>query len=392
MIGWMKVLTGFSFYLLSRILLLFLPTPPSPRKQLLVLKLASLGDYFLFRNFLQALSESDRYRDHTITLCANSKLRHVVETLDHRWVHEFIPVSYPEILYHLPHFLKTMRRLRGRYNIVVQPVYSREFIPDILARFAGTGDRVTFRGDTNNMSRLCKAFSDRWFTRLIGDEGLPVFELYRNRFFFEALSEGKMEITRPVIADPGQFLPARISFPERFAILFPGALQPFRRWPEERFAALADHLHHAHELAVFIAGGPGDRPLADKIMQACQHQVTDLTGQLTLPELAGVLSKATLLVSNDTLAVHVAASAGTPVVVISQMNYYGRFVPYPVESGVRMLCVIPEIFRGHDPGSLIQRFRNGSVTDIATVDFNSVREACDSMLKDLSSTQEMNPA
>ncbi|MHC4945352.1 MAG: glycosyltransferase family 9 protein [Planctomycetota bacterium] len=95
--------------------------------------------------------------------------------------------------------------------------------------------------------------------------------------------------------------------------LNPGAARPRRRWPSAYFADLADRLA-SQGLEPFLVGSRADRKVCEKVASQCRTPLPDFSGRTTVPELAGLLSQAALLVSNETGAVHLAASAGIPVV------------------------------------------------------------------------------
>ncbi len=116
-------------------------------------------------------------------------------------------------------------------------------------------------------------------------------------------------------------------------------------------------------------------------MQLSHHKLVDLTGKTPLKHLPAVISKARLLVTNDTMAVHIGAALGVPVVVISQMNHYGRFVPYPKEKGIVMECVIPLDFQKEDKRLLTERFQNGSEVDINLITVDQVIDAVERTLQ-----------
>ncbi len=375
-----KTVVSLIFLVTARFLTLFLHESSGKGRHLLILKPASLGDYFLFRNYLKLLRNSEQFSSYTITLCAGSNIRETAETLDRDSFDEFLPVFYPRILYDLPHFLSVVRLLYRKYDTVIHPVYSREFVPDLLARFACRGTSVAFAGDHNNMGTLCRLISDRWYTKLIGDEGMPVFDFHRTGHFFTGITGQASSLKAPLLENPEKYLPHDVVLPATYAVLFPGALQPFRRWPAERFALLAQHLALHHNLQCVVAGGPGDRESGRIIAASNPGGVTDLTGRISIPQLAGVLSKARILISNDTLAVHAGASVGIPIVVISQMNYFHRFVPYPPSTGTRMRCVVPASFRHLSADEAGKKFSKGSLIDISVIPFNDVRETTDQLL------------
>ncbi|AZV38712.1 ADP-heptose--LPS heptosyltransferase [Komagataeibacter xylinus] len=104
--------------------------------------------------------------------------------------------------------------------------------------------------------------------------------------------------------------------PAPYAVLVPGAAahRPAKRWPVERYAALAVRLH-AQGLLPVIVGGKGEAGLARTIRKTCPDAV-DLTGTTTLLELGGVLARATWAVGNDTGPMHMAAALGVKCTVL----------------------------------------------------------------------------
>lgn len=90
--------------------------------------------------------------------------------------------------------------------------------------------------------------------------------------------------------------------------LHPGSTAPSRRYPVERWAAVARELRDGHGVQVVTTGDAGEAELAARV------GVPSLAGWLDLPELAALLEAAPLLLAGNTGPVHVAAAAGTPVV------------------------------------------------------------------------------
>ncbi|HLZ36869.1 MAG TPA: glycosyltransferase family 9 protein [Mycobacteriales bacterium] len=98
-------------------------------------------------------------------------------------------------------------------------------------------------------------------------------------------------------------------------VVNPGATDPRRRWPPERFAAVADVLA-ADGASVVVVGDAGDRPLADAILAAMRAPARSLAGALPLGPLCALLARAALVVSNDTGPLHLARAVRTPTVGI----------------------------------------------------------------------------
>lgn len=97
--------------------------------------------------------------------------------------------------------------------------------------------------------------------------------------------------------------------------LAPGSVAPSRRWPEDRYAALADRLAEMGHQAVLL-GGPNDADLAARVADLCRHRPRVLAGATTLREAIAVTKRLDLVVSNDSGAMHLAYAQGVPVLVL----------------------------------------------------------------------------
>jgi heptosyltransferase-2 len=90
---------------------------------------------------------------------------------------------------------------------------------------------------------------------------------------------------------------------------------PAKRWPADRFAALAAQISQKISAKWLIFGGKNDGQIANEIEKRVPTAI-NLAGKTTLRELCALLSRCRLLVTNDTGPMHVAAALGVPVVAI----------------------------------------------------------------------------
>jgi ADP-heptose:LPS heptosyltransferase len=102
---------------------------------------------------------------------------------------------------------------------------------------------------------------------------------------------------------------------DKLVALHPGASDPRRRWPAEKFAAVGDALA-SRGAQIVITGTPEEQDLANAIVNAMQTSVRNLCGFISLGGLAGLLSRCRLVVSNDSGPLHLAAAVGTATVGI----------------------------------------------------------------------------
>jgi ADP-heptose:LPS heptosyltransferase len=100
------------------------------------------------------------------------------------------------------------------------------------------------------------------------------------------------------------------------AVLHPGAAFPGRRWPPERFAAVARYLAATgHD--VRITGGPAEVVLAQEVASAAGlGPEAVLAGRTSPLQLAAVVAAARVVVSGDTGVAHLATAYRRPSVVL----------------------------------------------------------------------------
>ena len=138
-------------------------------------------------------------------------------------------------------------------------------------------------------------------------------------------------VPRPVVAvSPkaaeridGMLGRAGIQPAEPLVAIHPSASCVSKRWMPERFAQVADRLVTEQSARVCLVAGSPDAGPAEAVARAMRQRALNLAGRLTVAELAALLRRCRLLISNDSGPVHVAAAVGTPVVDIFGRNQRG---------------------------------------------------------------------
>jgi heptosyltransferase-2 len=121
---------------------------------------------------------------------------------------------------------------------------------------------------------------------------------------------------------------------EPFVVFAPGAAYGrAKQWLPERFAELADLIINERGWSVLMVGSDADRSACADVAARLPatgnriNRLIDLSGNTDLPSLAGVLSLARAVVSNDSGAMHLAGAVGTKVVAIFGATNENRTSP-----------------------------------------------------------------
>jgi heptosyltransferase-2 len=97
----------------------------------------------------------------------------------------------------------------------------------------------------------------------------------------------------------------------------PGATYGLAKcWYPERFGELGERLFEKWKATVLLFGKEEERPIAKEILKHLKEGGIDLTGKTHLLQLAALLERCQLIVTNDTGTMHVATAVGTPVVAL----------------------------------------------------------------------------
>ncbi len=99
-------------------------------------------------------------------------------------------------------------------------------------------------------------------------------------------------------------------------VIHPGASCPSKRWPPDRFAAVADRLTERHNAQAVVITGSEEKGLGESVLRQMRHPAVPALGSLSVGELAALFRKSRCLISNDSGPVHLACAAGAPVVAI----------------------------------------------------------------------------
>jgi lipopolysaccharide heptosyltransferase II len=101
---------------------------------------------------------------------------------------------------------------------------------------------------------------------------------------------------------------------KRWIVMHPGASAASRRYPLESFAAAAARLARTHRCQILWTGSQEEAGLIAEVQHVMAERSHSLAGRLSFEELAALIARAPILVSNNTSTVHLASAVSTPVV------------------------------------------------------------------------------
>lgn len=159
-----------------------------------------------------------------------------------------------------------------------------------------------------------------------------------------------------------------------FIVLAPTSRWSAKRWPADRFAALARELLHHTAAAtpaphLVLVGGPSERDQCAPLLQlaSTNSRVIDLIGATTVATLMALIQRAALVVANDSAPLHMAVGFDRPTVALFGPTDTTRVGPYRRDADVIQRLL---------PGDTLDHKRDASVQLMHRISVEEVVNAC----------------
>jgi len=132
--------------------------------------------------------------------------------------------------------------------------------------------------------------------------------------------------------------------------LSPVSRQPYKVWPLERFAQIADWLIKNYNAKILFLFGPGEKHFVDSVRNAMVHEALPEYDIPTLSETLSILNRVNLHIGNDNGPRHFAIAGGTPTLAIFGRPWAANWTPpqtnehvsMEFDPGCKSKCIYPK--------------------------------------------------
>ena len=296
---------------------------PAPKKILIVRQHNQLGDLLSGVSLFRALKET--YSDSHITLIVSPF--NYPGIIKNKYIDRFFIFDKKKLV-NPSYFNRFHKLLKENYDLAVVPVVvAISFTSNLIARISNSKIRI-------------------------GPESLDG-EINQSAYFFDRrvkldwrdhpdsnVAERSLDIVRPFGINTHNYKP-EITFDsgddekiEEYTIennfkskehligLHIGAGKPPNRWSLEKYAKLINRLNEDFDTSIYLTGSDADRDEIKLLKSKIDVDVVEFINR-TIPEVAALISKSSLFISNDTGIMHVAGSTNTP-----QISVFGPTNPF----------------------------------------------------------------
>ncbi|MBX3277085.1 MAG: lipopolysaccharide heptosyltransferase II [Acidobacteria bacterium] len=221
-------------------------------------------------------------------------------------------------------FLRTVKALRNRrFDLAI--LFQNAFEAALLAWVAGIPSRIGYDAQGRGILLTDKIMPLNSPRHQIHDY-IQLVDAARLRFSAEEMNFGNYRGDLPpspdLCAGPEQKEAAHrllngINAECIVALNIGATNSEAKRWPDIRFAELADRMVEEYGVKIVLLGTQAERAIAERVLEKMTARgVINLVGRTDLEALVGVLDRCDLVVGNDTGSAHVAAALGRPTLTL----------------------------------------------------------------------------
>lgn len=275
------------------------------RNKIVVIQTAFLGDAVLTLPMLEVLAEKNpNAKIDVVTIPKNSEIFlaspfvHDVIIYDKRNKHKGIKALFA--------FARDLRQ--KNYSIIIAP--HRSLRTSLLVLFSGIKESIGF---SNSIFSLVYKYQVSYNYQLhetarnislVSDEAEKIYSKYLPKVFFTE------EIKQKVDELFSSFLTER-----KIIAIAPGSIWFTKRYPKEYFITLSRALINKNYLILLI-GSEAEFKLNEEIRQSVSGSCINIAGKYSIVETIYLLTKCSLLITNDSAPTHFGMAANIPVLTI----------------------------------------------------------------------------
>ena len=293
----------------------------SGKEKILVIDLLYMGDLIFATPFFRQLREN--YPESEIDIIVNANFYDLVK--DNPYFDNIIPYDKNWSIKESYKFAKEINK--ENYDLGINIHGNWRTI--ILMYLISPNYNIGYGGDGKSL------FLDKTIET---DDDLHMVEIYLQ--FLEKMGLKRFEddsielkVNEKAEKDMKEFLAKKykeknLTNDKMLITLNTGGTWPTKRWPKFKFAKLADEIINNEKMVMFI-GGPSDKKRVEDILSIMENdRVINANGETNLKELAALVKKSDLVISNDSGPVHVAAAVGTKTITIFGPSDENKYRPY----------------------------------------------------------------
>ncbi|HTY38565.1 MAG TPA: glycosyltransferase family 9 protein, partial [Bacteroidota bacterium] len=301
---------------------------PATTKHIVVLRTDSIGDNLLGSSMFPAIK-----REHPGALITVVCQASAAPLYEHSpFVDDVIPFDRSKAINLEVYREGLLERIRSLgADVLLNTVYSRESLTDLLALKSGVNCTVAFDGDNSNIADELRRKHNTLYSRIIETKRGWNSELERYAEFLAGIGIREEKLQPEYHLADGDssaddvFREHGLN-PETTIALFAGAQYGMRLY--SGYGKALNEICRENGFSVLALGTEADKEITDSNLKDIKVKTVNLCGKTALGQTAAILKRVRLAVGAETGLAHISCAVGTPHVIVLGGGHFGRFMPY----------------------------------------------------------------
>ena len=296
------------------------------KKKVLIVYNMALGDGIIFSgvcSHIRKIWPKDQYEVTITCQSAFASLYRADDTFDH-----VIPLDFAGSVLNLKNRIALYRKLREEnYDIVVDPVGCDDCTTNVfVTRAAHAKEKIGVMDMMRPIHEMPQWMRKKIYSKVV-QLNIPHMHLLEHyAAFWKELSGEECELQLANLPH----MELKLDLPEKFFIVFPVASVDVKKWKPENYAIVAKRIYEKTKLPLLVCGTEHDRPSIQEFLSHLPDvPFFDAVGKTNIMEYTELIGRASLILTNDTSAYHIAVAREVPTVMLCGGYVYDKYANYP---------------------------------------------------------------
>ena len=259
-------------------------------KKICVIQLQPFGDVFLTTSYFKALKEF--YPGARLTYLMKEPYHKIIQ--DHPYIDSIITIKKARGFRYILERLKTFRKIRReRFDLVID----QQNMPSsqVLAFVSGAPYRLGYATDRMNLEFLYNIKATQGPARYSASQK---FDIVKPLGLVEKPCTLFLPVSKADEKAMWDWLNSQGLEPSKTLVVSPGTRYPWKKWPDECYARVADMMQQAYGFRTVLLWGPGEEQDVSRV-QSCMTETAIIAPPTTFQQAGAILKKSALLLCND---------------------------------------------------------------------------------------------
>jgi ADP-heptose:LPS heptosyltransferase len=346
-------------------------------KNVLVVRLDNMGDLLMSAPAIRALKETFHCRITVLTSSMAKGIAHYIDSID-----EVIEYNVP--------WVKTSENVSDSFFQMVDHLKSKKFdaavIFTVFSQNPLPAAMLTVLAEIPKRLAYCRENPYLLLTDWIPDQEPYSFIRHQVQRDLDLVRQigaqvNNDEITILSTDQHWQTVQNKLSAmgvdPLRWILFHPGVSEEKRAYPVALWRSAAKRIINELKYDIVITGTASEQNLADQIRTGIKQSIFSLAGKLSLDEFVTVIKHAPLVISVNTVTVHIASATKTKIIVLYALTN-PQHTPWKTLSKILTFPVRENLQSRNEVLRFIQQTVFKDQTDTATPE--NILEAAESLL------------